>query len=123
MSELQKKELKNAMNLQAEAQAAEVRGRHLAMEKSAEKAEEIAREVADGTKKVYRAIEKGTVTGYKAIENGVVTGYKTIENGVVGGFNKITDKFVGAFLTKEGETVEQAKERLAAEQKAREQGK
>ena len=123
MSEQQKKELKNAMNLQAEAQAAEVRGRQLAMEKSAEKAEEIVREVADGTKKVYQAIEKGTVTGYKAIENGVVSGYKTIENGVVGGFNKITDKFVGAFLTKEGETVEQAKERLAAEQKAREQGK
>ena len=123
MSEQQKKELENAMNLQAEAQAAEAHGQQLAMEKAGEKAEKIVQEVAGSAKKVYQAIEKGTVTGYKAIENGVVTGYKTIENGVVGGFNKITDKFVGAFLTKEGETVEQAKERLAAEQKAREQGK
>ncbi len=68
------------------------------------------------------SIKPLTVTGYKAIENGVVSGYKAIENGVVG-FNKITDKFVGAFLTKEDETVEQAKNRLAAEQKAREPGK
>lgn len=119
MSEQQKKELENAMNLQAEAQAAEVRGQQLAMEKAGEKAEKIVQEVAGSAKKVYQAIEKGTVTGYKAIENGVVTGYKTIENGVVDGFNKITDKFVGTFLTREGETVE----RLAAEQKAREQGK
>ena len=121
MSEQQKKELENAMNLQAEAQAAEAHGQQMAMEKAGEMTQEIAQEVADGTKKVYKAIEKGTVTGYKAIENGVVSGYKAIENGVVGGFNKITDKFVGAFLTKEGETVEQAKERLAAEQKAREE--
>ena len=123
MSEQQKKELENAMNLQAQAQAAEVRGQQHAMEKAGEKAEEIDQEVADSAKKVYQAIEKGTVTGYKAIENGAVTGYKAIENGVVGGFNKITDKFVGAFLTREGETVKQARERLAAEQKAREQGK
>jgi uncharacterized iron-regulated protein len=111
MSEQQKKELENAMNLQAEAQAAEAHG------------QQIAQDVAEGTKKIYQSIEKGVVDGYKAIENGVVTGYKAIENGVVGSFNKITDKFVGAFLTKDGETVEQAKERLAAEQKAREQSK
>lgn len=119
MSEQQKKKLENAMNLQAEAQAAEACGRQLAMEKAGE----IAREVADGTRKVYQSIEKGVAGSYKTIENGVVSGYKAIENGVVEGFNKITDKFVGALLTKEGETVEQAKERLVAEQKAREQGK
>ena len=123
MSEQQKKELENAMNLQAEAQAAEARGQQLAMEKAGKKAEEIAQDLGDGARKVYQAIEKGVVGGYKAIEHGVVGGYKAIENGVVGGFNKITDQFVGAFLTREGETVEQAKERLAAEQKAREQGK
>ncbi|MBQ9264947.1 MAG: hypothetical protein IJ189_12165 [Clostridia bacterium] len=61
-------------------------------------------------------MEKGTVTGYKALENGVVTGYKTIENGVVDGFNKITDKFVGTFLTREGESVEQAKEQPTSQQ-------
>ena len=76
----------------------EARGQQQATEKAGEKAEEIAREVADGTKKVYQAIEKGVVSGYKAIKNGVVEG-----------FDKITDKFVGTFLTKEGETVEQAK--------------
>ena len=123
MSEQQKKELENAMNLQAEAQAAEARGQQLAMEKAGKKAEEIAQYLGDGARKVYQAIEKGVVGGYKAIEHGVVGGYKAIENGVVGGFNKITDQCVGAFLTREGETVEQAKERLAAEQKAREQGK
>ena len=121
MSEQHKKELENALNLQAEAQTAEAHGQQLVMEKAGEIAQEIAGDVAGSTKKVYKAIEKGTVTGYKAIENGVVSGYKAIENGVVGGFNKITDKFVGAFLTKEGETVEQATERLAAEQKAREE--
>ena len=68
-------------------------------------------------------LKKASRVGYKAIETGVVSGYKTIENGVVGGFNKITDKSVGTFLTKKGETVEQVKERPAAEQKARVQGK
>ena len=121
MSEQQKKELEHAMHMLEEARAAEARGQQLAMEKAGELAEGIAVEVTDGTKKVNKAIEMGTVTGYKAIENGVVSGYKAIEKGVVGGFNKITDKFVGVFLTKEGETVEQAKERLAAEQKAREE--
>lgn len=47
-------------------------------------------------------------------------GYRKIENGVVGGFTKMTDKFVDQFLTKEGESVEDAKKRLAAEQAARE---
>lgn len=37
----------------------------------------------------------------------------------MGGFNKMTDKFVDNFLTKEGESVEEVKARLAAEQKER----
>lgn len=53
------------------------------------------------------------------IANKVVTGYHLVESGVVGGFHKISDQFVDAFLTKEGETVEKANERLAAENKAR----
>ncbi len=64
-------------------------------------------------------IANGVVEGYKKIENGVVEGYKKIENGVVGGFEKISDKFVDTFLTKEGETVEEAKARLEKEQKER----
>ena len=46
------------------------------------------------------------------IAKGVTTGYKKIEDGVVEGFNKVTDKFVEKLFTKEGETVEEAKERL-----------
>ena len=53
--------------------------------------------------------------GYKKIENGVVEGYKKIENGVVGGFNKVTDKCVEVLFAKEGESVEDAKRRLAGE--------
>ncbi|MDE7268512.1 MAG: hypothetical protein K2N89_13715 [Lachnospiraceae bacterium] len=67
-----------------------------------------------------KKIEEGVVSGYKKIEEGVVGGYKKIEEGAVGGFNKIADKFVDSFLTKDGETVEEAKTRLAAEQKERE---
>ena len=52
------------------------------------------------------------VEGYEKIEEGVVSGYKKIETGVVEGFNKMTDKFVGKFLTREGESVEEAKTRL-----------
>lgn len=58
--------------------------------------------------------------GMKKIEDGVVKGYKGIENGVVNGFAKITDKFVDTFLTQEGESVEEAKARLAQEQADRE---
>lgn len=66
-------------------------------------------------------IAEGVVGGYKKIEEGVVGGYKKIEEGAVSGFNKMADKFVDNFLTKEGESVEEAKARLAAEQKEREE--
>lgn len=66
-------------------------------------------------------IAEAVVEGYKKIEDGVVGGYKKIEDGAVEGFNKITDKFVDQFLTKEGESVEDAKKRLAEEQAAREE--
>jgi len=42
----------------------------------------------------------------------LVDGYKKIEQGVVEGYNKIEDKFVDAYLTKDGETIEEAKARL-----------
>ncbi len=51
----------------------------------------------------------------------LVKANEKIEEGAVGGFNKIADKFVDNFLTKEGESVEEAKARLAAEQKEREE--
>ncbi len=61
------------------------------------------------------------VAANKKIEEKVVGGYKRIEEGVVGGFNKISDKFVDNYLTRDGESVEEAKERLKAEQKEREE--
>lgn len=71
--------------------------------------------------KANEKIAENVVGGYKKMEEGVVGGYKKIEDGAVGSFHKIADKFVDNFLTQEGETVEEAKERLAAEQKAREE--
>ena len=71
--------------------------------------------------KANEEIAETVVSGYKKIEEGVVGGYKKIEEGVVGGFTKMTDKFVGEFLVRDGETVEEAKARLAAEQAAREE--
>ena len=52
----------------------------------------------------------------KKIEEGVVSGYKKIEEGVVSGYKKIEDKFVDKFLRKDGETTEEAKERIKKEQ-------
>ena len=60
----------------------------------------------------YKKIEDGVVSGYKKIERGVVAGYKKIESGVVKSYNKIEDKFIDTYLTKDGETVEEAKTRL-----------
>ena len=77
----------------------------------------VAEKITEGLEK----IEDGVVTGYKQIEEGVVTGYQKIESGVVDGFNKLTDKFVGKFLTKDGETVEDAKARISEDQKVREE--
>lgn len=70
--------------------------------------------------KANEKIAENVVEGYKKIENGVVEGYKKIEDGVVGGFTKVTDKFVDQFLTRDGESVEDAKKRLAREQAERE---
>ncbi len=58
--------------------------------------------------KIVKANEK--------IAEKVVDGYKKIEKGVVGGYTKIEDKFVDQFLTRDGETIEEAKERLKREQ-------
>ena len=49
------------------------------------------------------------------IADKVVGGYKKIEDGVVGGYKKIEDAFVDRYLTHEGESVEDAKERIQSE--------
>lgn len=79
--------------------------------------------IGENVVKGYKAIESGVVGGYKKIEEGVVGGYKKIEEGVVGAYKKVEDKFVDKFLTHEGESVEDAKKRLAKEQADREAGR
>ena len=46
----------------------------------------------------------------------VVGGFKKIEDAVVGSYQKIEDAFVDQYLTHDGESVEDAKARLRAEQ-------
>ncbi len=72
-----------------------------------------------GVSEVTHMVEEEIVEDYKKLEEGVVGGYKKVEEGVVGGFNKIADGFVDKFLKKEGESVEEARERLAKEQEKR----
>ena len=61
------------------------------------------------------------VKANEKITEKVVGGYKKIEDTVVGGFKKMSDGFVDYFLTREGESIEDAKIRLANEQKEREE--
>ncbi len=57
--------------------------------------------------------EETVVDTYQKIEDTVVGGYQKVEDTFVGAYKKVEDHFVGKFFTKEGETVEEAKERLA----------
>ena len=59
-------------------------------------------------------MSKLTETNEK-IAKSVTEGYKKLEEGVVEGFNKVNDKFIEKLFTKEGETVEEAKQRLSGE--------
>lgn len=61
-------------------------------------------------------IAKRVVSGHKKVEQTVVGGYKKVEATVVGGYKKIEDAFVDRYLTRDGESVEEAKMRLKAEQ-------
>ena len=61
-------------------------------------------------------IEETVVETYKAIEEGVVGAYQKVEDTVVGAYQKVEYAFVEKFLTKPGETVEEAKERIRGEE-------
>lgn len=61
------------------------------------------------------------VEANEKIAEKVVGGYKKIEKSVVGGYKKVEDSFVDQYLTKDGESVEDAKNRMAAEQKERQE--
>ncbi|MBO5130590.1 MAG: hypothetical protein J6B95_09645 [Oscillospiraceae bacterium] len=101
------------------------------MAKFADHIEKIAEGVTEG----YQKIEDGVVTGYRKIEDGVVEGFtgmtgkvsgailnedgslKTgkIGEAVVGAYKKVETAFVNTFMAKEGESVEEAKARVAAD--------
>lgn len=94
--------------------------------------------IAEGVTEGYQKIEDGVVEGYKKIEGGVVEGFTGIvdkmsgvmldEEGnlktgkvgeaVVGAYKKVENAFVNTFMAKEGESVEDAKARIAADQQA-----
>ncbi len=72
--------------------------------------------------KIVKANEKiaqSVTATYQKIETGIVDVYKKVETGVVSGFNIIKDAFVEQFLTRDGETVEEAKARLDAQEASR----
>ena len=52
------------------------------------------------------------VAAYKTIEDGVVGAYKAVEKGAVDAYHKVEDTMVDKLFRKDGETVEQAKDRL-----------
>lgn len=64
-----------------------------------------------GGRKIEMAKSK-IVKANEKVAKTVVDGYKKIEDAVVGGYTKIEDKFVDRYLTRDGETVEEAKKRL-----------
>ena len=55
------------------------------------------------------------VEANEKIAEKVVDTYKKIEDTVVGGYAKIEDAFIDRYLTKDGETIEEAKARLNRE--------
>ena len=62
--------------------------------------------------KANEKIIEGVTAGYKKIEDTVVGTYKKVEKTVVDGYEKLEDAFVDRYLTRDGETVEDAKKRL-----------
>lgn len=62
-------------------------------------------------------IAEKVVGTYQKIGNTVVGSYKKVEDAVVGGYQKVEDAFVDRYLTRDGETVEDAKARFQEKRK------
>ena len=56
------------------------------------------------------------VEANEKIAENVTTGFQKIQDGVVNGFSKIEDSFISRYLLREGESIEEAKERLKREE-------
>ena len=63
------------------------------------------------------------VKANEKIAEKVVEGFQKIEDTVVGGYTKIEDAFVDRYLAKDGESIEEAKQRLKKEAAGRKQEK
>lgn len=70
--------------------------------------------------KANEKIANTLTTGFKKMSDGVVNGFNKMSDGVVKGYTKIEDKFVDEYLTKDGESVADAKRRLKEEEEIRE---
>lgn len=57
------------------------------------------------------AKSKFVIANQKIADN-VTTNFQKLSDTVVNGYTKIEDKFVDRYLTREGETIQEAKERL-----------
>ena len=55
------------------------------------------------------------VTANEKIAEKVVAAYEKVEDTVVAGYTKIEEAFVDRYLTRHGETVQEAKERLRSQ--------
>lgn len=80
--------------------------------KEAPKAGEMLAEGAEKLAQANGQIAGAVADGYKKVEHAVVGGYKQIEKAVVDSYTKVEDGFVGSFLTRDGETAQEAKARL-----------
>ena len=69
--------------------------------------------------KISHSMENVVLDDYKQIEDFFVTHYKQIENFFVTGYEKLSNQFVDYFLTKDNESIKEAKTRLKNEQIAR----
>ena len=63
-------------------------------------------------------IENGVKSGYHFIENGAVKGYKSIEKAFVNGFTEVNDAIIRKVFGREGETIDDTKNRLNAYKKS-----
>ena len=63
--------------------------------------------------------KENLVKANEKVAEKVVDTFESIEGRVVSHYTKVEDAFVNRYLTKEGETVEAAKQRLKREQEER----
>lgn len=74
--------------------------------------EQVGDAVREEGKRAYTATERGVTGAYRTIEDTVVGAYKAVEDGFVGTWRRVEDFFVEKLFVREGETVEEAKQRL-----------